>query len=1111
LNNESVTITLISQKTSESFNCTNKQNLGNGIYNCTFNTSLNPGIMPAKGYNVTIYSNKTYHNPDNETIEFIQGQSNAFWIETEPILTLPAPSYNTSDPTDPYGWGETWTFYINLTNEDHDQVDLYLWMRSNYTGTWSNWSLYTIGTGDDPTVADVTDENSIQSYTLTESAEKFTIGKRGYWEFKWNATEDDAGLIDNTTNVSYQVKDDNIEIIHIEGNNSVINRSIAPSQSNATFSVRINDTDKGSIIQTGGGTAYFNVTSNEDTYILSESQYTWTLETTKTIDNTYFNITFPQASTKCNYRIGPQRWKVRYMHDGYYENESVLYNVNLTTTPLDVEIVLPTTNTTIRKYIDSIFIQGNVSDDCASTNGSLWNVSVQFRVQEPTVPIDHVCTPILNQSNYYYNCTVSSSTPVSEGWDYVYHNVTMQANKSYYNSSPVKAKQDAIVLVSSPEINDTDIFTTPLEDTYTDYLPSPAEPWGWGEEWTLRVKVKDEDHGSSQYSDEVNVTVYINDSSLPTGWEYINSTTATGLSTEQWVTVTYHNFNSTHIGDHLFLFNITDTFNYTNQTNVSQSVEKDTVYIHWEDAYDPASVNREGDSTGTFKLRVRDLDNSTWVGNNVNVSFWFTENHTLITYDTGYDNQTDSQGYAQHDFNSTCDYSAGLQYWRGGVQNDQAYSDRNFTDTGGSEIDYTFYVYGQLKNYMIVPNWTYGQPIFNVTEQVNITYNITSECINWAAENPVVSATTNITIHAPNGSLDGVFYPNESLGIYNYTWNSTGKDEGNWSMYINSSKQYFNLNNTYLQDWFWLENILPQNQTDPQVTPTLDGWSRWYNYTIQVSDPENDTTNCTLWISTDNQNNWTNKGTYTLQEGNGTCYITTYFNTSDVNFTQTPVDNDNYFYFTLTDVENSTNTSTIQGPTLEPANITITHIQGNNSAVNITPDLSQYSTFILNITDTDNNTSPIPMNITIWVRLNDTEWDWSNVSQTNSSGYLNYNFTPNCSYEPGVREWYANSTDIYYDNETITNLNVTLNATITNNLLYPTGQEFLRDSNITLQVKINDTCGNNITDLNNESVTITLISQKTSESFNCTNKQNLGNGIYNCTFNTSLNPGIMPA
>jgi len=1078
-----VTIDLISNKTGESFNCSNVTHVGDGLYNCTFNTS-SPSVMPAKNYTTRVYSIRNYYNPDNASVAYASG-STSFWIKTVPVLSGP---YNqTSDPVNPGGWGESWTFYVNLTNEDHDQVDLYLWLRENESGSWSDW-IEKKPLGSQATIEDVTSENSQQSYTLQDHND-FNFDDTGEWQFKWNAS--DGEYVDETLNMNFTVTKDDTEVILIQGDNQTLNRS--NTSHSIMFEVKINDTDKNQIVQTGG-TAYFYVTTNEDTYAISESQYQWYLDKVASISGDSFNDDFPD-SDRCYYPIGPQRWRVNYTFEsgGYYNSTSELYNINLTTSVFETQVQLPVTNTTIRKYMDNITIRGNLTDEC----GGVANASsLTFMVEEQS----YVCSGVNDEGNGWYNCTVPYSD--ATGWTYDYYNISMEGDKNYYNKTAFTSEQDAFILVSNPTMDTMSISSQYFEDIYTS---GASSDYGWGEQWIFSIFVQDEDQGPGNYYEEANISVYANTTG---GWQLLNWTVRSrpDLSGRTYISLSYTNFSCDDIGFRTFKFNVTDTFGYKNETNDTETVNKNTVHIHHENGFEPASIDREGVNKGTFKMRVRDTDSGIWATEyTANTSFWFTLDNTLVNYDQGHKNQTNSTAYSVYNFDPDCNYSigTGVHYWMGGVADDNCYADGNLT-VQPSERD--FEIHGQLKNWIITPNWTSGQPSFNVTDQIPIRFNVTSECLG---EGVISGAdTAHIKLQAPNSSWEPPYTPDEyQSGFYNYTWNSTGKDEGNWSITLNSSEEFYNPNSTYLQDWFWLENIPPENITSPSVVPASDGWTRWFNFTVQIDDPENDTTNCTLWVSTDNQSTWVNKEVDTLANGNGYCsVVVSDFNKSDVNFTG-GFDTDNYFYFQIMDEENEWSTSNVSGPTLEPSNVTLQYLAGNDSQVYITFDSSNSTLLLLNVSDDDNQSVTVPMNVTVWVQLNDTDWDWGFTNQTNSTGHLHYDFAPNCSYEPGIRKWYAQSTDTYYEQELTENFTVKMNGTIINTLVSPQGKEYLRGENVTVQVRVNDSCQKNITDAN---LTIRMISVKTSDTFYCENVTHVGGGFYNCTFNTSF-PSVMPA
>ena len=147
---------------------------------------------------------------------------------------------------------------------------------------------------------------------------------------------------------------------------------------------------------------------------------------------------------------------------------------------------------------------------------------------------------------------------------------------------------------------------------------------------------------------------------------------------------------------------------------------------------------------------------------------------------------------------------------------------------------------------------------------------------------------------------------------------------------------------------------------------------------------------------------------------------------------------------------------------------------------------------------------------------NETVWGPGNFSQTNSSGYINYVFNATCNYKPGVREWNGGTVDNYYQESNYTvNLVLHVLGDLDNTIIEPTSaqgtsSQYLRGSNITLRVKLTDLCDNNMTGYASN-ISLNMTSVYTSQTFQCTDIIEEGNGIYNCTFNTSTNPGPMPA
>ncbi|RKY93914.1 MAG: hypothetical protein DRQ06_06025, partial [Candidatus Hydrothermota bacterium] len=369
--------------------------------------------------------------------------------------------------------------------------------------------------------------------------------------------------------------------------------------------------------------------------------------------------------------------------------------------------------------------------------------------------------------------------------------------------------------------------------------------------------------------------------------------------------------------------------------------------------------------------------------------------------------------------------------------------------------------------------------------------------------------SVTIQLQLPNGTTESCTpINNESspYGYYNCTFDSTDHPEGNYSLQLNSSRIYFNPNSTFLQNWFWLENL---NATTSQisVTPQQDGWTKQYNYSILIDDPDSDEINCSLYIDKLDGQGWIFKGMQTLYNESGivnqTCTISVWdFTGDDIG--------ENKFKFFIQNGEPSNyfNTTNQSGPTLEESNVTVTFITPNSTEVNITND---YELLTVLVNDTDNYTEvswhPPNVNVTFWVHLNDSTTDSGNLTQTNQSGYANIYFNPDCNYSVGPQIWLAGVTDQYYEDQNTTNpenLTIIIRDDLITSIISPLGTEHLRGTNITIRFNVTDNCNNNITGITD--INITMIHEDSGQTFSCNNTVEEGNGIYNCTFNTSGMP-----
>ncbi|MEM2180982.1 MAG: hypothetical protein QXP32_09245, partial [Nitrososphaeria archaeon] len=601
----------------------------------------------------------------------------------------------------------------------------------------------------------------------------------------------------------------------------------------------------------------------------------------------------------------------------------------------------------------------------------------------------------------------------------------MNASKIYYNDT-YSLKQNAFQVRKKPILTNWQVYPT-------------SE--GWGYNFTVNVTVTDPDTGDT-------ITVNLWKSYDGANWIYVDSQTKTGCAAGCNV-----NFYPTlSCSDYLngptiyFKFNATDSYGLKNETSsFTATLEKDNV--NFQIVQSTSIINREGEESGTFVVRVNDTDRGDWVNISeepdgiISGMFWFTKEPTIPTWDSGWYATVNSTGHMGISFNPNCSYAVGLQYWKVGISGNDCYADTNMTEA-------SFNIRGQLKTNLYKPP-KFSE--FNVTNLINIGWNVYSDCygIAGAYDSGNISEVTN-TLNLYNfNNISTCVEINEPFpGNYNCTWNSTSQPQGNWTINIQASKLNYNSNNTNYTSWFYLKNWAPV-VSNLQVSPNVGGWGAIYNFSAYVTDQENDTVTCKLYVNT--TGGFVFKGSNSTSTP-GTCYVVV----NDF----TCLDQSNAsFYFVVNDTFNSVNTSETlgitQGPNITKNSVSITLIQGNNSVVNRSDQnpVGNVTRFILKINDTTRNSPPLEnTNGSIWITYDFTNY-YRYFVQTNGSGYINFDFDPDCSgphYQTGKQYWIAAVIDDYcyattYTNSTPSqNYSTNIIGDLVRNILSPRGGKYLR-------------------------------------------------------------------
>jgi hypothetical protein len=1051
-------------------------NIGGGQYNCSLNTTG----FSAQGWDVTFNASRVYYN-SNSTTDTFQIWQKGFWVETKPVLTTDFVYYTTDylGNVGDGGWGETWKFRVNATDEDGDTLYIRFWINSTSSDAWipkgSNNSMN--GTN---ILVNITLSPALG---LTEAmlSRKFKFNVSEYKDIFGNTTTDFAQNINETANGTFTPQKDDINITHIEGNDTTVNRSIGTQH----LKVRVWDTDKGE---------YASLTSNPTPaariWVTTNGSNTFVVITQSPAQITsggFINTTgsgFDPTCTPTRYEVGPQKWKAGTTDDNpYYKaKNSSDFNIAIVTQPLVYVIKEPLNGEKfIKNYpelIDNIPIKTNVSDDC----GLLAGADVTIIAQRGSTIKD--CSSILGSGDY--NCTFLNTTIGNDpSWNYGYWNVSTNATKDYYNSSPTLTEVNAFYISSKPELS---------LPTLVPYIDTTYDTYDWGDIWLFNINVEDKDSGGEQGS-YVNVSFWINTSVGETYYgskicvRGVNCTDEDPYGPVNFSSIEFVcNRTYSDIGSRSFKFNATDNFGYTDEITQDFSIDKDHTYI--EDAYSNASsMAREGNEYVRMASKFGDSRKGAISFADVNGSVSISKNDT---FDFNQFLQTNSSGYFNYDFNATCDFIAGKRWWKIAL-NDSCYE---ITQTANQSLD----IIGQLKNSIIYPIQSSN---IVVGDTINVTSNISTECGEIIGD-----ATVNHEKRKPNLVYE-IIPPSPAQilgnGFYNSSWNTSFHTGGYYGIRVNSSKTYYYNNSTLFTSWVYLNNT-EANYSNPNVSPSQEGWGVTFNYSIVVNDTQIDNVTCTLFVTTNGT--WNSKGNVTVVNGVGLCSI----NVSD--FTCSDKGDDNYFIWQLNDGTNVRNTTTIAGPNITEDDVIIYYVSGDNTKVNRSDNAyNNVDLLILGVNDTDKNIKANNATVTFYV-TKDGNIFRTETNTTNSSGIVNYYFNPDCNYNQGQQKWKGSVTDICYVQQNTTNYTLEIygdfnySPTSYRSPNVYSDQIILRtEQNVTMNAgtpptneEIKDDC---ISPIDADNVTMQAINNATGDVYNCTQISSPSTGVYRCNRNTS--------
>ena len=379
--------------------------------------------------------------------------------------------------------------------------------------------------------------------------------------------------------------------------------------------------------------------------------------------------------------------------------------------------------------------------------------------------------------------------------------------------------------------------------------------------------------------------------------------------------------------------------------------------------------------------------------------------------------------------------------------------------------------------------------------------NIVDDCLQ-----PVIGASVRFKLQSGSNIYycpSSGYVTNETGNFYNCTWDSSGKAGGWYNVTMESSKDYY-INGSYTREnAFFL--ITPVVLSNPQVSYPGDGsWGELHNFSVIVNHYAD--VNVCLLERISPSDPWSvTECKFVSSPNNKLVNFTRYYTCSDYQTASL-----RYFAFNASEpgVPETYSETSPQTHVLTKDDIAFNYVLGNESSVNRN---GSYTTkFVLRVNDTDRNQPAYTIlgaltKPQVWFKIhNGTDYITDGSNTTNSSGYVEYNFDPTCSYDAGKRSWYAyTSADSCYKDASSSIFNVTIVGELIPNVTFPDGQTYYRELYLYIPIYGNvvDEC--NLHNITNALVNFTAISVGFGNQFECLPVNDLNNGTYNCTFNAT--------
>ncbi|MCX6814804.1 MAG: hypothetical protein NTY20_04115 [Candidatus Aenigmarchaeota archaeon] len=950
------------------------------------------------------------------------------------------------------GWGELWNFSVDVMDMEGDNLNISL----------------QIDTGSGYFVLENKTCNNCASWTqlnFTESLDCGNVSSAVYYKF---VILDNRSNPNTTAPHSFTIEKDDINYTVFQGASSTANRS---GNQIDTLIVRVIDKDKNVSVSSGINGTFWITTNGIPNW---DSGYN---TTTDSNGNWTYNFNATCAGEGTQYEVGQQYWRFKTVSNTCYKNVDSFYDLSQAYTltvkgQLNVTVIDPS-NTNFTEGASVTFL-GKLEDDCSDLKSSF---PVRFIPKNGNYN-ESLVADSLGGGFYRYVWSTSGGKP--GGW----YNITMNGTEAIANTYYPDQKD-----YTFPN------ETSPLHAFYLEIYPrlkqanvTPRQD-GWSLLRNFTINVSDEAVD--------NVTVGLWERISGQSWTQIDSSKSCFNCSNYTM-----NWNSTYDCSYAgqtmnFKFNASDNHanSYTTSVvNGDYSNNDDSFIIDKEDVAvfyvsgNETSVNRSA-GAAALVLFINDTD----AGHGAyspesTVKFNITVNGSWSDSLLYGSNTTNATGHVNYYFNPNCSFQVGKQQWNGFTE-DGCYK----TNTSGV---YNVTVYGDISVGLNADNDTYYQ-----NDNIIVWINTTDDCGSF-----INVSTINITLRyneSVNYTCGNVILYN--TGNYSCSWASSQQDPtGYYSVIVFATlpPNYNNVTYTKTND-FILYSYVNNNPmlTDETVYP--EGWGSLTNFTVNVTDVDNNNVTVQLWESSSAGGPWT----YVGQQTCWSCLTTQTINLSKFH-TCSDANQTRYYKFNATDGQGGSASTTPHSFVVQKDNVTVYLRQGDGTQVNRSGEQYNSPEIIIQIYDTDNQTYVgQDVNATLWVAYNGTNYGYASYNLSNSTGHVILYFNPDCKFSRGPQYWIAGvlNNTCYEDKNITTTPTVTIIGNLINNITNsscPSGWVCYDNQNVSIRGNTSDECGNSV---NSAGVNFTVSHGAYQAS--CVPVNNETNGYYNCSWNVTGSPG----